>query len=251
MGARGANTVPAAHVPQPLLRIQLDYQLLLRRDRDVRARRTVEHPAAERLAIYREPGEGRTARGLVHRRLDGDHLARLHPHTDLLTGLHLIARDVHRALVDLDMSMPDQLPSGLAARGEAKPIHHVVETTLQRGEQIVARDTRKCRDAVEGVRELRLTHAVNALDLLLFAELLRVLRRLAPAGRVLSVLAGRVRTTLDGALLGEALGALEKKLRSFTPTLLAARPNVAAHDSDSPTLWRTAAVMRDRRDVLD
>src|SRR5689334_3179701 len=65
------------------------------------------------------------------------------------------------------------------------------------------------------------------------------------------MLTRRIRTTLDWAFLGEALRALQKELRSLTPTLLAARPYVPAHDSDSPTLWRTAAVMRNRRDVLD
>src|SRR5262249_22780339 len=60
-----------------------------------------------------------------------------------------------------------------------------------------------------------------------------------------------VRTTLDGTLLGEALGALEEQLGPFAPALLAARPCVATHGSDSPALGGTAAVVRDRRDVLD
>ena len=38
-----------------LLRVQLDHQLLLRRDRNVRTRRALEHPAAERVPIDRDP----------------------------------------------------------------------------------------------------------------------------------------------------------------------------------------------------
>ena len=104
---------------------------------------------------------------------------------------------------------------------------------------------------IERVVKLGFTHAIDALDLLLLAELLRVLGRLAATRGALSVLSRRVRPTLDGALLGETLRALEKELRSFAPTLSAARPNITAHDLHSPTLGWTAAVMRNRRHVLD
>src|SRR5207302_5398113 len=96
-----------------------------------------------------------------------------------------------------------------------------------------------------------LADAVDALDLLLLAELLRVFRRFPATCRALAVLAGSVWTALDGTLLREALGALQKKLGSFTPALLAARPCVATHGSNSPTLGGTAAVVRNRRYVFD
>jgi len=44
-----------------LLRIQLDDQLFLRRDRNVRAGGTLEHPAAERLLVDGDPGKRRAA----------------------------------------------------------------------------------------------------------------------------------------------------------------------------------------------
>ena len=94
----------------------------------------------------------------------------------------------------------------------------------------MARDPRQRRHLLEGVPELLLAQAVDALDLLLLAQLLGVFRRLATARRVLAVLAGRVWTTLDRALLGEALGALEEQLRAFTTALLAARACIATHD---------------------
>src|SRR4051812_33735160 len=43
------------------LAVQLDDELLLRRDRDARPLRTLQHPAAERLLVDREPRECRTA----------------------------------------------------------------------------------------------------------------------------------------------------------------------------------------------
>src|SRR6185503_18884016 len=51
-----------------LLGVQLDDQLLLRRDRNVPAARTLEHAPAERVAIDGDPGERRAARRILHRR---------------------------------------------------------------------------------------------------------------------------------------------------------------------------------------
>src|SRR5690348_427735 len=256
---RGAQSDDSLVVPAPrlahcalrLLRVQLDDQLLLRRNRNVRARGALEHSAAEALAIDGEPGQRSAARRLIHGCLYRDHLARLLPNANLFARLHLIARNVDRALIHFDMTMANELPCGLAARRKSQPIDHVVETTLERSEQIVAGDSRQRRDALERVVKLRLTHAIDALDLLLLAELLRILGRLAPTCGVLTVLTWRVRTSLDWTLLGEALGALEKELRSFPPTLFAARPHITTHDLHSPTLGWTAAVMRNRRHVLD
>src|SRR5206468_1667379 len=59
------------------LAVQLDHQLFLRRDRNARPLRTLEHPAAERLLVDREPSESGTAGRQLHRRLDSRHLARL------------------------------------------------------------------------------------------------------------------------------------------------------------------------------
>src|SRR5687768_3832691 len=64
------------------------------------------------------------------------------------------------------------------------------------------------------------------------------------------MLSGGRRTTLDGALFGEALGALEEQLRPFAAALAAAWSCIA-HGSDSPALRRTAAVVRNRRYILD
>src|SRR6185503_15577629 len=187
---------------------------------------------------------------LIHRCHDGDLLARLHAHAHFFTGRNQVARDINSLLVDLDVTVANELSRGLAARGETHAVHNVVETALESGEKIVAGDARHRGDALERVAELVLAHAIDALDLLLLTKLLRILRHLATAGGRRSVLTRGRRTTLDGALLGKALGSLEKQLGSFATALAAAWSGIA-HGSDSPALGRTAAVMRNRGHVLD
>src|SRR5437879_5312626 len=104
--------------------------------------------------------------------------------------------------------MSNQLTRLLTALGEAHAVDHVIQPTLKCREKVVARDARQRTHLLEGVPELLLAEAVDALDLLLFAELLGVFRRLAATGGVLPVLTRSVRTTLDGTLFREALGAL-------------------------------------------
>src|SRR5438034_470296 len=83
-------------------------------------------------------------------------LTRLQVDANLLARLDLIARDVDGALIDLDVTMANQLTRGFPARGEAKPIHHVIQPTLERGEQVMTRDPRQRGDSLERVVELRL-----------------------------------------------------------------------------------------------
>src|SRR5437016_6889431 len=115
------------------------------------------------------------------------------------------------------MPMPHQLAGLLARRREAHPIHEIVEPAFEGHEQGFARHTRFLDRPLEEVAELALGEAVDPLHLLLFTQLLRILRRLAaPSGR-LAMLPRRVRATLDGALLRQAARALEKQLRALTP----------------------------------
>jgi len=90
----------------------------------------------------------------------------------------------------------------------------------------VPSDAGERRNTLERVTELPLAHAINALDLLLFAKLLGILGRLAATRRVLAVLTWRIRTTLDWALLGEALRSLQEQLRPFAAALTAAGTGV-------------------------
>src|SRR5688572_23141741 len=160
--------------------------------------------------------------------------------------MHDVARNVDRLLIDLDVTVADELSRCLATGGEAHAVHDVVETALQCGEEIVSGDSGLRCNALESIAELFFAYSIDALDLLLLAELLRVLGHLATSGGRGSMLSGGRRTTLDGALFGEALGALEEQLRPFAAALAAAWSCIA-HGSDSPALRRTAAVVRNRR----
>src|SRR5687768_2099614 len=233
----------------PLLGVQLDYQLLLRCDRNVLARGALQHASTERVAIDGDPRERCATRGLIHGHQDRRLLARLHADANLFPRLHQIARDVDVLLIHFDVAVPNELSRRLAARRESHAVHDVVEATLERREQVVPRDSGQLRDALEGVAELLFAHAVDAFHLLLLTELLRVLRRLAATGRALPVLTRGVWTTLHRALLGEALRALEKQLRAFSAAEAADRSSVA-HRSDPPALRRTPAAMLNLLDLL-
>src|SRR5579872_4019294 len=245
--------LPSSLFPLPsslLLGVQLDDQLLLRRDRNVPAARTLEHAPAERVAIDGDPGERRAARRILHRR-DHRHLfARGAAHRHFFARPNEIARNVDLLPVHVDVPVANQLPRRLAARRESHPVHHVVQPALEGGEKVVSRDARQLGDALERVAELALAHAVDALHLLLLAQLLRVFGRFPATRSGLSVLARRVRAALDGALLGGALVALKEQLGPFA-TALATTGSGVTHRSDPPALRRTAAVVRNRRHILD
>src|ERR1051325_4731765 len=113
--------------PQPLFRIQLDYQLLLRRDWNIRARGALEHAAAECLAIHGEPGERGAPRRLVHGDLHGHDLARFLAHLHFLARRDRIARNVDFLAVDLDVAVANELTLRFTARGETHAVHHVIE----------------------------------------------------------------------------------------------------------------------------
>src|SRR4051812_38526403 len=104
------------------LRIQLDDQLLLRRDRDIWKPRTLERPAPKRPPVNSEPRERRTARRLIHRRQQRHHLARLLTNLHLFTRRNHIARNVHALAVDLDVAVPKELTRSLAARRETHAV---------------------------------------------------------------------------------------------------------------------------------
>src|SRR5207302_6685155 len=103
------------------------------------------------------------------------------------------------------------------------------------------------RAAVVVAAELRLEQAVEALYLLFLAELHAVLGEL---GAPLAVLARRVRTALDGALVRVAAVALQIHLEIFAPADAAGRFGVASH-LHAPPLRGPAAIVRNRRNIAD
>ena len=139
---------------------------------------------------------------------------------------------------------------------EAQPVDHVVEAPLELArEQVLAHDALLVRRARSKVRRnWPLQHAVEALHLLLLAQLQAVALQLALDAPALAVLAGRVVALLDRALLGEAAVALQEQLHALAAAQPADGTSVSRHcyaPLDPAPLGRPATVVRDGRDVPD
>src|SRR5215211_537886 len=135
------------------------------------------------------------------RLLDAHHVA----------GLDLERGDVDLAPVDLDVPVVDELARLAPRGGEARAVDRVVEPALQQAQEVLARDALHARRPLEVVAELPFEDEVDALDLLLLAELEPVaLQRLA-APHGVAVLSGRLRAALlDGARRLETAVALQE-----------------------------------------
>src|SRR5262245_61600293 len=105
-------------------------------------------------------------------------------------------------------------------------MHHVVEPELEQAQQGFAGDPLLALGPLEVAAELALQHAVDALGLLLLPQLDSERREFAP---VQAMLAGRIVTSLDGALVGEAARSLEEELHSLTTAQPALRLGVSRH----------------------
>src|SRR3954468_14148977 len=159
-----------------------------------------------------------------------DHLLRrgIRRHRDHVVRLDLEARDVHAAVVDAEVAVPHELASLGARRREPEPVDDVVEASLKHAQQCFAGDAGRLRRLRVVRAELLLQQAVVAPRLLLLAQLQQVLGLLDPAA---AVLARRIRTPLDRALLGQAALALEEQLHALAAALLALRRTVAGHQT--------------------
>src|SRR6185295_6478765 len=105
----------------------------------------------------------------------------------------------------------------------------VVEPPFEQLEQRDAGDAAGAFRFLEVAAELILQHAVDALDLLLLAQLQAVARQLRLPR--LAVLAGREVALLDRALLRVAALTLEEQLHRLAATQTANRTDITSHQS--------------------
>ena len=114
-----------------------------------------------------------------------------------------------------------------ARGGEPEAVDHVVEPPLEQLQQRLAGDAALTVGRLEVAAELVLEHPVDALDLLLLAQLHAV------AGQLLlprlAVLPGSEVALLDRALLGVAPLALEEQLHALTAAQAAHGTTVTSH----------------------
>src|SRR4051794_34984101 len=103
----------------------------------------------------------RNRRVLAAALADGDHVARLDRER----------RDVDLAAVHGEVAMANELARRRARGCEPEPIRHVIQTPLEQLQQRFAGNAARAFRLLEVAAELILEHTVNALDLLLLAQL--------------------------------------------------------------------------------
>src|SRR5215470_3501135 len=213
-----------------LLGEQLDDHLLLHRDLDVLPDGQSAHGAFLLVDVHLEPGGNLSP---ARAKVVGHALLHLGGGTDLhdLPHPHDVGGDGDLAAVDLDVPMPDHLTRLSARGGHAQAEHHIVQPALEQLEQVLPRTPALSLGDGEVAAELALQHPVDALGLLLLAELDAVVRELRPGQ---SVLARRIVPPLNGALVAEAPRALEEQLDAFAPALPAGRCTISRQRSLLP-----------------
>src|SRR5690606_28739333 len=88
-----------------------------------------------------------------------------------VAGTDRVRRDVDLLAVHQEVAVAHELPRLCARRREARAIDDVVEPALEQLQQRLTRDAARPLGRLEVAPELVLEHAVDALDLLLLAQL--------------------------------------------------------------------------------
>ncbi len=179
------------------------------------------------LGVERQPLRHAAALHFLERVHDRGVLAAALPHRHDVARLHRERRDVHLAAVHREVAVAHELPRLRPRRGEAEAVGDVVEPPLEQLQQRLAGDAARPLRLLEVAPELVLEHAVDALDLLLLAQLHAVAGQLRLAR--LAVLPGREVALLDRALLRVAALALEEQLHPLAAAQAADRSDVSSH----------------------
>ena len=192
----------------------------------------------------RSPFRDAAALDLFDRVEDGRVLAAGLAHDHHVARLERVRRDVDLLAVDQEVPVAHQL-ARLRPRGrEAHAVDGVVEPALQQLQQRLAGDAARAVGLLEVAAELILEHAVDALDLLLLAQLHAVADHLGLARA--AVLAGRHVALLDGALLGVAALALEEQLHALAAAQAANGSVVSSHSFESLLVQRSKFKVQNR-----
>ena len=195
--------------PGTLLGVQLDDQVFLDRKGDVLARGQREDPALQVLPIDLEPARHGLGAVRGHDGLDVLALGRPGPEGDDVARLDQRGGDIGPVIVDPEVAVPDELAGVPPGQGEPEQEDDVVQPPFEHGQEVLAGDPLLSLGPFEEEAELLLRHAVVPFQLLLLAELDGVPQH--PLARA-SVLARGVGPPFEGALVGQALRALEIEL---------------------------------------
>src|SRR3972149_1773297 len=132
-----------------------------------------------------------------------------------------------------------------ARSAETHAVGNVVEARFEQLQQPFAGDALGARGLGVGLAELAFEHAIDAARLLLFAQLLAVVREARTA--FLAVLARGVAAPLDGAFVGEAFLAFAEKLLALPAALAALGVEISGHAFSLPLSRRAGAWERGSR----
>src|ERR1041384_7925042 len=212
----------------PLFRIQLHDQLLLHRQVDLLARRDRVDLRRHAFRVEPEPFRHAATLHFLERVRDRRVLAAAGPDRHDIARLDRERRDIHLLAVHDEVAVADQLPRLRRGRREPGAIGDVVEPPFEQLQQRLAGDAARPLRLLEVAAELILEHAVDALDLLLLAQLHAVAGQLLLAR--LPVLPRREVALLDRALLGVAALALEEQLHPLAAAQAADRSNVSSQN---------------------
>ncbi len=171
-----------------LTSIQLDDQLFLHGQVDLLTCRHGADLGRQRRRVELQPLRHASTLHLFKCVQDCGRLLAGLPHRNDVTRLDRERRDVHLPAVDREVSVPHQLAGLRARRRKAKAIRNVIQATLEQLQQRLTGDAARPLRLLEVAAELILEHAVDALHLLLLAQLHAVAGQLRLPG--LAVLPG-------------------------------------------------------------
>ncbi len=128
--------------------------------------------------------------------------------------------------------------AGLGSRRrEVQAVHDVVQSALEKDDEVVAGLAWQAEGLLEDIAELTLHEAIAALERLLLAKLHRIFRFLSDSG--LRGLSGRKALLVDRALVAPAALALQKELSALCTAESAHRSSISSH-SVTPSQMRRA-----------
>src|ERR1700674_1521642 len=199
-----------------LLAVQLDYQLLVHRQLYVFASRQRNDAALVVLAIDLQPHRRRLMTGKILRDFENRNLAAALANLNLFAHGDLVRRNVDLLPVHLHVSVTHQLARLAAGNAEAQSVDDVVQTPLERLQQLRARNTLGPDRVLEVVPELAFLSEVDAFSFLFFTQLQTVAYNLGLF--VFPVLSGSEVAFLNRAFVAEALRAFQEELDPFPAT---------------------------------
>src|SRR5690242_2395755 len=183
---------------QRLLAVKLDDELLVDRQVHVFALRQGENLAGEIVAVDVQPLNRVLRAGKVLRLFEDGERLRAFANRNLVADLALERRDVDLAAIYLNVAVANKLPRLAAADGEAEAVADVVQAGLKLLQQKLAGHAGAVGGLLVVGAELGLEREVDALGLLLLAQLEAVADDLFLL-LGLAMLAGRKVALLHGA----------------------------------------------------